>query len=85
VALGGTILAIVVLMALAKRSEYPEVREPDAISVALGMNGVLVEPGTGRQFPWQVHRTPADWPSSSSSGYSPACSDWVPGGPTCPR
>ena len=59
VALGGTILAIVVLMAVAKRSEYPEVREPDAISVALGMNGVLVEAGTGRRIPWQVHRTPA--------------------------
>ncbi len=59
VALGGTILAIVVLMAVAKRSEYPEVAKPDAISAALGMNGILVDAGTGRQHPWQVHRTPA--------------------------
>jgi hypothetical protein len=59
VALGATILAIVVLMAVAKRSEYPDVRKPDAISAALGMSGVLVEPGTGRLFAWQVHRTPA--------------------------
>ena len=59
VALGATILAIVVLMAVAKRSEYPEVREPDAISVALGMNGVILDPATGKSIPWQVHRTPA--------------------------
>ena len=58
-ALGATILAIVVLMALAKRSEYPQVRSPDPISAALGMHGVLVEPNTGREVPWQVHRTPA--------------------------
>lgn len=59
VALGGTILAIVLLMAVAKKSEYPEVTKPDAISVALGMNGILVDAGTGRQHPWQAHRTPA--------------------------
>ncbi|MBX3715234.1 MAG: sulfite exporter TauE/SafE family protein [Burkholderiales bacterium] len=59
VALGATILAIVVLMAVAKRSEFPEVAKPDAISAALGMNGVLVDPATGRQVSWQVHRTPA--------------------------
>jgi uncharacterized membrane protein YfcA len=58
-ALGLTILAIVVLMASAKRSEYPSVAKPDAISAALGMNGVFVEAGTGRRIPWQVHRTPA--------------------------
>jgi uncharacterized protein len=59
VALGLTILAIVVLMAVAKRSEYPEVARPDAISAALGMHGIFVEPGTGREIPWQAHRTPA--------------------------
>jgi hypothetical protein len=59
VALGATILAIVVLMAVARRSEYPDVRSPDAISAALGMNGVIVDPATGKPVPWQVHRTPA--------------------------
>ena len=59
VALGGTILAIVVLMAVSKRSEYPHVAKPDAVSAALGMHGVLVEPNSGREIPWQVHRTPA--------------------------
>lgn len=58
-ALGLTILAIVVLMASAKRSEFPTVGTPDLISRALAMNGVLVESGTGRRIPWQVHRTPA--------------------------
>lgn len=58
-ALGATILAIVVLMASAKKSEFPEVRTPDPLSAALGMNGVLVEAGTGRRIPWHVHRTPA--------------------------
>ena len=59
VALGGTILAIVVLMAVSKRSEFPNVQAPDRISAALGMSGVLVEPNSGREIPWQVHRTPA--------------------------
>ncbi len=58
VALGVTILGIVVLMASAKKSEYPSVPAPDALSAALGMNGILVEAGTGRQVPWHVHRTP---------------------------
>ncbi len=58
VALGATILGIVALMASAKRSEYPEVARPDAISSALGMHGVLVDTAKGREVPWQVHRTP---------------------------
>ena len=58
VALGATILGIVVLMAVSKRSDYPVVEKPDVISAALGMHGVLVEPGTGREIAWQVHRTP---------------------------
>lgn len=59
VALGGTILAIVALMLLSRRSEHPEVAAPDALSAKLGMRGVLVEASTGREVPWQVHRTPA--------------------------
>lgn len=57
-ALGATILGIVVLMASAKKSEYPSVPAPDALSAALGMNGILVEAGTGRRVPWHVHCTP---------------------------
>lgn len=58
VALGLTILGIVALMAAAKRSEFPEVPRPDPISAALGMHGVLHDAATGRDIPWQVHRTP---------------------------
>jgi hypothetical protein len=58
VALGVTILGIVVLMSVSKRSDYPVVEKPDVISAALGMHGVLVESGTGREVAWQVHRTP---------------------------
>ena len=57
-ALGATILAIVVLMAMAKRSEFPAVDEPDSISRALGMHGILLDPRSGQRIPWHVHRTP---------------------------
>ena len=57
-ALGATILGIVVLMASARRSEFPRVQQPDRLSLALGMNGVLALGGPGGAVPWQVHRTP---------------------------
>lgn len=58
-ALGLTILGIVALMASARRSEFPSVPEPDRLSVALGMNGVLaLGGGPGGGVPWHVHRTP---------------------------
>ena len=57
VALGITILGIVVLMVSAKKSEYPEVAKPDRISAALGMHGILHERGS--EHAWQAHRTPA--------------------------
>ncbi|HTR45107.1 MAG TPA: TSUP family transporter, partial [Thermodesulfovibrionales bacterium] len=37
-ALGGTILGIVAIMLMAKKSEYPEVKEADALSTALRIN-----------------------------------------------
>ena len=58
VALGLTILAIVALMASARKSEYPEVARPDALSAALGIHGIFRDGATGRDMPWQVHRTP---------------------------
>jgi uncharacterized protein len=59
IALGATILAIAVLMWRAGRSEHPDVRRPDALGVALGMQGVYHDPALGRDVAWQVHRTPA--------------------------
>ena len=58
-ALGVTILAIVVLMWSAKKSEYPEVAASDALGAALRMHGVFHDPATGRDVDWKVHRTPA--------------------------
>ncbi len=56
--LGICILSVVVLMALASKSEFPKVPQPDALSAALGINGIYHDLGSGRDIPWQVHRTP---------------------------
>jgi uncharacterized membrane protein YfcA len=58
VALGLTILAIVVVMATAKRSELPQVAAPDRLSAALRLNGVFHDAAGERDIDWQVHRTP---------------------------
>lgn len=57
-ALGATILGIVVIMAVSRKSEFPEVRRPDALAAALGMNGIFLDGATGARVEWQVHRTP---------------------------
>ena len=57
-ALGVTILAIVLLMWRAKKSEYPEVAAPDVLGTALRMHGVFHDPAAKRDVEWRVHRTP---------------------------
>jgi uncharacterized membrane protein YfcA len=57
-ALGAVILMIVVLMWRAKKSERPEVREPDRLGVALRMNGIFHDAATREEIDWRVHRTP---------------------------
>jgi uncharacterized membrane protein YfcA len=57
-ALGTTILGIVVLMFFAKKSEYPLVAQPDSLSLALGMHGIYHEAYSGKDINWSVHRTP---------------------------
>ena len=59
VALGATILAIVALMATARKSELPDVRAPDRLSAALAIHGVYRDAASGSDVRWQVHRTPA--------------------------
>jgi uncharacterized membrane protein YfcA len=59
IALGIVILAIALLMWRAGRSEHPDVPRPDALGVALGMQGTYHDPALGRDVAWQVHRTPA--------------------------
>jgi uncharacterized membrane protein YfcA len=58
IALGGTILGIVVIMLIAKKSEFPEVRQADNLSTALRISGVYHEASTGQDINWQIHRTP---------------------------
>jgi uncharacterized membrane protein YfcA len=57
-ALGATILGIVALMLVAKKSEYPLVKKPDHLSTALRITGVYHEPTTGQNVNWRIHRTP---------------------------
>ena len=58
IALGGTILGIVVIMLMAKKSEFPEVKQADNLSTALRISGVYHEASTGQDINWQIHRTP---------------------------
>jgi len=58
-ALGATIIGIVVIMAISKRSDFPEVKKADALSSALKITGIYYEESLGREVNWQIHRTPA--------------------------
>ncbi|HAK88999.1 MAG TPA: hypothetical protein DHV16_07830 [Nitrospiraceae bacterium] len=57
-ALGATILGIVAIMIMAKKSEYPEVKQADALSTALRINGIYHEVSTGQDVNWKIHKTP---------------------------
>jgi uncharacterized membrane protein YfcA len=56
--LGATILGIVAIMIKAKKSEFPKVEKPDALSQSLRIMGVYHEPTIGKDVSWQIHRTP---------------------------
>jgi uncharacterized membrane protein YfcA len=58
IALGGTILGIVGIMLLAKKSEYPDVPKADSLSSALRITGIYHEPSSGQDVNWKIHRTP---------------------------
>ncbi|MGE5238527.1 MAG: sulfite exporter TauE/SafE family protein [Chloroflexota bacterium] len=55
--LGATILGIVAIMLMAKKSEYPEVNKADALSTALRIHGLYYEASTGQSVNWKIHRT----------------------------
>ncbi len=57
-ALGGTIIMIVIIMATAKRSDFPEVKKADALSSALRISGIYYEESAGKEINWQIHKTP---------------------------
>jgi uncharacterized membrane protein YfcA len=56
-ALGATILGIVVLMIMAKKSTFPDVPESDKLSSILGIYGIYTEASLGQTINWKVHRT----------------------------
>lgn len=58
ISLGATILGIVFIMMMAKKSDFPDVKEADALSTALRINGIYHEASTGEDINWKVHRTP---------------------------
>lgn len=55
-ALGVTILGIVVLMLMVRRSEYPQGHRPCALAQALRIQGVYVEASNGERIDWRIHR-----------------------------
>ncbi|MDA8079911.1 MAG: sulfite exporter TauE/SafE family protein [Nitrospiraceae bacterium] len=57
-ALGATILGIVAIMLMAKKSEYPEVKQADNLSTSLRISGIYHEVSTGQDINWKIHRTP---------------------------
>jgi uncharacterized membrane protein YfcA len=56
-ALGATILGIVVLMIMAKKSTFPDVPESDKLSSVLGIYGIYNEASLGQTINWRIHRT----------------------------
>jgi uncharacterized membrane protein YfcA len=57
--LGATILTVVVLIFLAKRSDFPDVARPDGLSKALGIMGIYWDEALGENVNWHIHRTPS--------------------------
>ena len=57
-ALGGTILGIVVIMFTAKKSAVPDVPQADPLSSALRICGIYYEPSSKQEINWKIHRTP---------------------------
>ncbi|MFZ5776233.1 MAG: sulfite exporter TauE/SafE family protein [Thermodesulfobacteriota bacterium] len=56
-ALGGTILGIVVIMLTAKKSAVPDVPAADNLSSALRICGIYHDPAMNQDINWKIHRT----------------------------
>ncbi len=55
--LGATIVGIAVLLLVSKNTERPVVKKRDAIGLALGIEGLYHDPGSGEDIHWFTHRT----------------------------
>ncbi|MEK6529108.1 MAG: sulfite exporter TauE/SafE family protein, partial [Nitrospirota bacterium] len=56
--LGVTIIFIVIIMLSAKKSDFPNVPNPDKLSQSLQIMGIYREESLGKDVEWHVHRTP---------------------------
>jgi uncharacterized membrane protein YfcA len=56
--LGITVLGIVALMLMAKKSELPDVPKADVLSSSLRIYGIYTEGSNGQTVNWKIHRTP---------------------------
>lgn len=57
-ALGLLVLGIVIIMWVAKNSEFPNVPGSDALAAALRINGIFYDTARRSDIQWTVHRTP---------------------------
>jgi uncharacterized membrane protein YfcA len=55
--LGAVIIFICILLATAKKSEFPDVPKADNLSQALGIMGIYTEASMGKDIEWKIHRT----------------------------
>jgi hypothetical protein len=58
VALGLLVVAIMLVVLLARSAAFPDVRAPDRLARALRIAGAYYEAALGRTVEWRVHRTP---------------------------
>lgn len=56
--LGATIIFIVIIMLSARKSDFPNVPQPDKLSQSLQIMGIYREESLGKEVEWHVHRTP---------------------------
>ncbi len=57
-ALGITILCVVAIMLISRKSANPDVPQADSLSAALKMHGAYHDPFDNREVIWKIHRTP---------------------------
>jgi uncharacterized membrane protein YfcA len=57
IALGVVVFGIVIIMIMAKKSEFPEVKTADKLSTMLRITGIYHEPASDKEIDWKIHRT----------------------------
>jgi uncharacterized membrane protein YfcA len=57
-ALGITILCVVAVMLVFRKSAHPDVPQADSLSILLKMHGAYHDPFDNREVIWKIHRTP---------------------------